>query len=185
MTMPSQQSSSLLRRARQERGYVMLVALVLLGLIGIIGTTSLKIAGADHRIANHNRKHMLVFNTSHAGTQHARVRLATENPYSENVESTAPDSGDWVAMTAADTRFGGTSYAQNLGVYWVEAVYERCGNPPPGYSTEQGRQGFRSDYWSMVSTARMTNSSFTEVNNTQATSVSTIRKVMPGACKMR
>lgn len=176
---------SLLQRVQRRRGYVMLVALVLLGLIGIIGTTSLRVAGADHRIANHNRKHMLVFNTSHAGTQHARVRLSTENPFDENIESTAPDSGDWVAMSAADTRFGGTSYAQNLGVYWVEAVYERCGNPPPGYSTEQGRQGFRSDYWSMVSTARMTDASFNEVNNTQATSVATIRKVMPGACKMR
>ncbi len=185
MTIPLQNHPSLLQRARQRRGYVMLVALVLLGLIGIIGTTSLRVAGADQRIANHNRKHMLVFNTSHAGTEHARVRLATENPYSENLESSAHDSGDWVAMTAADSRFGGTSYAQNLGVYWVEAVFERCGNPPPGYSTEQGRQGFRSDYWSMSSTARMTNSSFTDVNNTQATSVSTIRKVMPGACKMR
>ena len=60
MTIPLQNHPSLLQRARQRRGYVMLVALVLLGLIGIIGTTSLRVAGADQRIANHNRKHMLV-----------------------------------------------------------------------------------------------------------------------------
>ena len=28
----------------------------------------------------------------------------------------------------------------------IKAVYQRCGNPPPGYSTEQGRASFRSDY---------------------------------------
>ncbi|MED5373099.1 MAG: hypothetical protein VX899_18925 [Myxococcota bacterium] len=169
----------------QRRGYVMLVALVLLALIGVVGTTSLKIAGADQRIAQHNAKHMMVFNTSVAGTEHARIKLSTDNPYAENVDSSAPDSGDWVSMSSGDTKYGGTSYAQNLGVYWVEAVFERCGNPPPGYSTEQGRNGYRSDYWSMSATARMTDSTFSSINNTQATSVATIRKVMPGACKVR
>lgn len=172
-------------RARQ--GYVMLVALILMAILGVIGATSLSVAGVDHRLANHNRKHMVVFNASTAGTEHARNKLETENPKSENLDSGVDSFGQFVNMSAAETNFGGTYFDQNLGVYWVQAVYERCANPPPGYSTEQGRNAFRSDFWSMESTARMavdpTGPSY--LNETQATSIATIRKVVFGACKVR
>lgn len=172
--------------ARARRGYVMLVALIVMALIAVIGATTLSVAGVDHRIANHNRKHMMVFITSTAGVEHARSKLETENPFSENLDSSV-DSGDWVGLSLAESTFGGSTYDQNLGVYWVQAVYERCGNPPPGYSTEQGRQSFRSDYWSMQSSALMTDdlTSYTPMNDTRATTIATVRKVVYGACKVR
>ena len=77
------------------------------------------------------------------------------------------------------------AYAHNLGVYWVSATYHRCGNPPPGYSTEVGRDGFRSDYWEMKSTARMQDTTFTNLNETQAVTSAMIRKVVQGTCKVR
>ena len=89
-----------------RRGYVMLVVLVLLALIGVIGATSLSIAGVDQRIANHNRKHMVVFNTSAAGTEHARNELETKNPLSEGLDTGIDSADDFVTAIAADTKFG-------------------------------------------------------------------------------
>ena len=171
--------------ASSREGFVMLVTLIIMALITVMGATSLSVAGVDHRIASHNRRHMVVFNTSVAGTDHARAKLETENPPAENVDSAGDSHGDFVTQSQGDTKFGGTSFDQNLGVYWVEAVYERCSNPPPGYSTEQGRASFRSDYWSMYSTSRMTDSSFSDLNESQSITVATIRKVVRGPCKVR
>lgn len=172
---------------RSRRAYVMLVALIVLAIISVIGATSLSVAGVDQRIAIHNRKHMMVFNTSVAGTEHARNKLETVNPQSENLDSTGDSWAEFVTEATGDAMFGGTSYDQNLGVYWVEAVYERCANPPPGYSTEQGRAAFRSDFWTMESTSLMTEdtSTWVPMNDTRAQSVATIRKVVYGACKIR
>jgi hypothetical protein len=101
------------------------------------------------------------------------------------MDSAGDSWGDWVPMSTGDTMFDGTNFDQNLGAYWVEAVYERCSNPPPGYSTEQGRAAFRADYWTMTSRSRMVDTSLTDINEMQSTTVSTVRKVVRGACKMR
>ena len=170
-------------RARQ--GYVMLIALLLLALLSVIGATSLSIAGTDQRIAVHNRKHMMVMNTAAAGTEHARYELQSANPPNEGLD-TGPDTyDDWVTPEEAEADFGGLSYTHNLGVYWVSAVYQRCGYPPPGYSTEIGRNQFRADYWMMDSTARMQDATYTNINETQANTASLIRKVLRGTCKIR
>jgi Tfp pilus assembly protein PilX len=174
-----------LLRGRGQRGYIMLVALILLAIIAVIGATSLSVAGVDQRIALHNRKHMLVVNTAHAGTEHARWQLEYENPVNEGLD-TAPDTyGAFVKATDAEARFGGLAYPHNLGVYWVEATYLRCGNPPPGYSTELGKNQFRSDYWQMTSTARMQDTSYANINETQATAAGIYRKVIRGGCVVR
>lgn len=172
-----------LRNARQ--GYVMLIALLLMALLSVIGATSLSIAGTDQRIAVHNRKHMMVMNTASAGTEHARYELQSKNPVNEGLD-TAPDTyDDWVTPEEAEADFGGLAYTHNLGVYWVTAVYQRCGYPPPGYSTEIGRNQFRADYWKMDSTARMQDATYTNLNETQANTASLIRKVLRGTCKIR
>ena len=163
----------------------MLVTLILLALIAVIGATSLSIAGIDHRIAAHNKAYSMMFNTSHAGTEHGRNKLESKDPNSENMDSAGDSWADWVPMSTGDTMFAGTAFDQNLGAYWVEAVYERCSNPPPGYSTEQGRAAFRADYWTMTSRSRMVDTSLTDINEMQSTTVSTVRKVVRGACKMR
>jgi len=171
--------------AQARRGYIMLVALILLAIMSVIGATSLSVAGVDQRIALHNRKHMLVVNTANAGVMHARWQLEHENPPNEGLD-TAPDTyGPFVTATEAESDFGGLAYAHNLGVYWVEASYLRCGNPPPGYSTEIGRASFRSDYWEMDSTARMQNTSYANINETQASTAGIYRKVIRGPCVVR
>lgn len=173
------------RHPRARRGYIMLVAMILLAILAVIGATSLSVAGVDQRIAMHNRKHMLVVNTAHAGTQHARWQLEHSNPVNEGVD-TAPDTyGPFVKATEAEAEFGGLAYAHNLGVYWVEASYLRCGNPPPGYSTELGKTGFRSDYWEMTSTARMQDTAYSNINETQASTAGIFRKVIRGPCVVR
>ncbi|MBN1336339.1 MAG: hypothetical protein JXB39_10295 [Deltaproteobacteria bacterium] len=165
-----------------RRAYAMLVALVLMAILTVIGATTLSVAGVDHRIALYNRKHMMIVNTADAGAQHARDEMRWDYPTEEWRDS--GDTGDWITATEAEARFGGAAYAHNLGVYRVRAIYQRCGNPPPGYSAEIGVSQYRSDYWRMESTATMENSSFEAINDTSATIVTTVRKVVAGACTM-
>ena len=174
-----------LRFKARRSGYVMLIALILIALLTVLGTTTLSLAGVDHRIAIYNRHHMVIFNASHAGTVHARNLLESKNPPNENLDSAGDTWPEFVAKVDADASFGGIAFTQNLGVYWVEAIYQKCGDPPPGYSTEQGRQHFRSDFWNLESTARMQNSSYVDLNETQAMTIATVRKVVHGSCKIR
>ncbi|MFN7144769.1 MAG: hypothetical protein ACK4YP_13415 [Myxococcota bacterium] len=162
----------------------MLVALVLIALLTIIGATSLSVAGVDQRVATHNRRHMMVLNTADAGTDHARFLLQSENPRNEGWD-TADTGNLFVAKTEADASFEGIGFPMNQGVYRVDAVYQKCANPPPGYSTELGRAGYRSDFWDMRSRATFDDSSYAQINPTQAVVVSTLRKVMRGNCKVR
>ena len=128
---------------RSRHGYVMLVALLLMAILAVIGSSTLQVAGLDHRIAIQNRKHMMVVNTAHAGTEHARLELQTSDPANEGID-TGPDTwGDFINASEAEAQFAGLNYAHNLGVYWVKATYHRCGNPPPGYSTEVGTSTYR------------------------------------------
>ena len=174
-----------LARTRQRRGYVMLVAMVLLALLAVLGSSTLTIAGVDQRISLQNRKHMLVLNTSSAGNEHARDELRWTNPASEGID-TGDTHDDFINATVGEASFRGLEYAHNLGVYWVSATYIRCGNPPPGYSTEVGRAGFRSDYWLMESTARMQDpNDNSNINETQAKTATVLRKVMDGTCRIR
>jgi hypothetical protein len=173
-----------LSRSRRE-GYVMLVALVLLALLAVIGSSSLTIAGVDQRIAVQNRKHMMVLNTAIAGTEHARDQLRWRQPINEGIDS-GDTSNDYITASVAEDAYDGLKYAHNLGVYWVSATFHRCGQPPPGYSAESGRIGFRSDYWEMTSTARMQeDTTYQNLNETQAVTSAMIRKVVQGTCKVR
>ncbi len=172
----------------KKSGYVMMLALVLIAVLAVIGATTLSLAGVDNRIAVYNRLHMVVMNAAHAGTEHARNMLESENPANENLDSAGDTWAEFVQATEAESSFGGIAFAssaQNLGVYWVEAVYQKCSQPPPGYSTELGNQGFRSDFWNMESTARLQNSSYANVNEAQGRAIATLRKVVWGACKIR
>ena len=177
------------QRARlgSRRGYAMLVAVVIVAILTVAGTTTLNVAGIDQQIASRNRQHMLIFNTSDAGTIHARDKIKVTKPDNEGVSVNGLEdtAGYYVQQTAAETSFGGLAYTHNLGVYYVEALYQRCGNPPPRYSTEQGNNGFRADYWEMRSVGRLTDSSYTNINATEAVTSSLIRMVVRGPCKVR
>ena len=170
--------------ARSRQGYAMLVALVLIALLTIIGATSLSVAGVDQRVATHNRRHMMVLNTADAGTEHARYLLQSENPRDEGWD-TADTGNMFIPKTEADGMFGGIDFPMSQGIYEVDAVYQRCANPPPGYSTELGRSGYRSDFWDMRSRATFDDTTYAQINPTQAVVVSTLRKVMRGSCKIR
>lgn len=184
--MGKQPTSTLLARAGDRRGYVMLIAMILIALLAIIGATTLSVAGTDQRIALTNRRHMLVMNTASAGTEHARNELSYENPPNEGLDTAGDTYPDFVTEDEAEEDFEGLAYTHNLGVYWVKAVYQRCGYPPPGYSTEIGRTQFRADYWSMQSEARMKDAStYDNLNETTAETVSLVRKVLLGTCKIR
>jgi len=186
-----------LRRAR--RGYVMLVAIILMAILTVIGATSLSVAGVDQRIAYHNRKHTIMVHTAMAGTDHGRNRMEYINPNGENLDSasaadTSSDPGAdsnayIVTRTLAETNFEGIDFSvdssQNLGVYWVEAIFIKCGVPPPGYSTEEGSRTFRSDYWNLSSTSAMLKSDFSDQNSSEGRAVSSVRKVVKGSCKIR
>ena len=148
----------------------MLLAMLLIAILAVIGATTLSVAGVDQRIALHNRKHMMVMNTSDAGTEHARYQLEHEDPPNEGID---PDGDTW------------PDFVHSLGVYWVQATYQRCGNPPPGYSTEIGNTKFRSDYWEMRSQARMQDTSYSNINETSSTTALLLRKVVKGTCKVR
>jgi hypothetical protein len=176
-------------RGRAQQGYIMLVALLLMAIMSVIGASSLQVAGIDQRIALQNRKHIMVMNTAAAGTEHARDEMRWTEPVSEGIDSNPDTYGDFVTASDGETDFGGIGYTHNLGVYWVTATFHRCGNPPPGYSTELGANKFRSDYWEMESTARMAESDSSAdsvaVNETLSSASMLIRHIKFGTCKVR
>lgn len=163
------------RRTNDRRGYVMLVALVLLALLAVLGSTTLNIAGVDQRIAIQNRKHMLVVNTAVAGTEHARDVLRWSSP-------TVSMASGFISNVDGEAMFGGLNYAQKQGAYSVDATFLRCGSPPPGYSAEVGSTSFRSDYWELMSTARMLDTTYANMNESQARAAMLVRKVSRGSC---
>lgn len=172
---------------RNRRGYVILIALFVLGLLSVLGTTTLNISGIDYQIAIRNKRHMLVLNTASGGNEDARNKIQSTLPASEGYDAQGYEdtSIDFISQSEAEGDFGGLAYTHNLGVYWVDAFYQRCGNPPPGYSTELGRNGFRSDYWDMKSTGKITSSAYVQKNPTEATTHTIIRMVMKGPCRVR
>jgi len=171
--------------ARADRGgYAMLIALILLAVIAIVGATSLSVAGTDVRVATHNRRHMMVVNAADAGTAHARWELQAENPANEGWDTA--DTGNWfVDMPEGDVAYQGIDFPMNQGMYRVKAVYQKCSNPPPGYSTEQGNTSFHSDYWDMQSDAWFGDETYAAMNATEASVVAQLRKVNQGDCKIR
>lgn len=177
------------RRGSRD-GYAMLIALILIAILTIIGATSLSVAGVDERLATHNRRHMMVVNTADAGTSHARWQVMTEQPPNEGWD-TADTGNLFVPMNEAEPMYEGINFPSAMatkmsqGAYWVDAVYQKCSNPPPGYSTEYGRTQFRSDFWDMKSTGEFVDQAYGNTNPTQATVTSTLRKVVGGACKIR
>ena len=165
----------------------MLVALFVLALLSVMGATTLNLAGVDYQIAIRNRRHMLVLHTSSGGNEDARKRIQSTLPASEGYNASGQEdtSLDFVTQANAESNFGGLAYTHNLGVYWVDAIYLRCGNPPPGYSTELGRNGFRADYWEMRSTGRITDAAYSQKNPTEAITKTMLRMVMKGPCRVR
>lgn len=164
-----------------ERGYAMLVALVLIALITIIGATSLSVAGVDQRVATHNRRHLMMLNTADAGTEHARYLLQSEDPVNEGWD-TADTGNMFVAKADGETSFDGIVFPMSQGVYEVDAVFQKCAPPPPGYSVDTNKVSYRSDFWDMRSRATFDDATFTATNPTQSTVVLTLRKVVRGTC---
>lgn len=159
----------------------MLVALVLIALITIIGATSLSVAGVDQRVATHNRRHLMVLNTADAGTEHARFLLQSEDPVSEGWD-TADTGNMFVPKSEAETNFGGINFPMTQGVYEVDAVFQKCAPPPPGYSVDTAKVSYRSDFWDMYSRATFDDTTYAQTNPTQSTVVLTLRKVVRGTC---
>ena len=180
-----------LQQRKTRKGYVMLVSLILLALLTVLGSSTLNIAGIDQRIAYRSRQHMVVLHTSSAGTEDARHTIQSTLPTSEGFDQYGTeDTAVFITKAVGESEFGGLAYysltgKHNLGVYQVDAIYHRCGNPPPGYSTEQGRKGFRSDYWEMESIATLTDAAYINENASLATTSAMIRMVMRGGCKVR
>jgi hypothetical protein len=97
-------------------------------------------------------------------------------------DDTEAQPGFWEALTAARARLGPGIYQPRIE---LASHPGQRGNPPPGYSTEVGSNKWRSDYWTMASTARMQDSSYQNLNETTAESSSLVRKVKMGTCHIR
>lgn len=179
-TLPS---TGALRSRRSRRGYVMLIAMILMAVLAVIGTTSLSIAGVDQRIAVHNMRHMTISDSADAGTGQSRYALMFTNPANEGWDPATAQT--FVTVEDAEPMFQGITFPTPLGNYWVDAVYFKCSNPPPGYSTEEDNTAFRSDFWDMTAQAEFMDATWTDNNPTRATVSATLRKVVPGGCKIR
>jgi hypothetical protein len=162
----------------------MLVALILIAIITIIGATSLSIAGVDQRVANYTRRHVSITNAADAGSEHARMQLMFEVPESEGWDTAGQL---FVEETDAQTWFEGDVVSMPLGNYDVDASFAKCGQPPPGYSTEEGTAAFRADYWQMDAHSwfESIESAGDQSNPSEARVTSMVRKVMRGACTER
>ncbi len=161
----------------------MLIAMILMAVLAVIGATSLSIAGVDEQIAIHNMRHMTITDSADAGTDHSRYSLMYADPVNEGWDAATAQT--FVTKDDAMPMFEGIAFPVTQGNYWVDASYLKCSNPPPGYSTEQGKAAFRSDFWNMTSQAEFMDTSWTDMNPTRATVMATLRKVVPGGCKIR
>ncbi len=174
----------LIRRRPNQRGYAMLVALILIAIITIIGATSLSIAGVDQRVANYTRRHAAITDAADAGGEHARMQLMFEVPANEGWDTAAQV---FVEEADAQSWFEGDVVSMPLGNYEVAASFAKCGQPPPGYSTEEGQASFRADYWEMDSHSwfESMDSSGDQSNPSEARVATMVRKVMRGTCTER
>lgn len=172
------------RRSQGREGYAMLVALILIAIITIVGATSLSIAGVDQRVANYTRRHAAITDAADAGGEHARMQLMFEVPADEGWDTAAQL---FVEEADAQTWFEGDVVSLPLGNYEVTAAFAKCGQPPPGYSTEEGTAAFRADYWEMESHSwfESMESAGSQSNPSEARVTSMIRKVMRGTCTER
>lgn len=170
---------------RSRQGYAMLVALILIAIITIVGATSLSIAGVDQRIASYTRRHAAVMDAADAGSQHARMQLMYEQPDNEGWDTETQQI--FVDETESEDWFAGEELEVPLGTYEVTASFAKCSLPPAGYSTEQGKTYFRSDFWEMESHAwfENANSGDQALNPSESRVVSLLRKVKRGSCKIR
>jgi len=175
------------RARRARRGYAMLVALILIAIITIIGATSLSIAGVDQRVAAYTRRHVAVADAADAGTQHARYDLMFETPSDEGWDVADTGAVPWVEELESESVFEGETLDLPLGTYTVDATFAKCAAPPPGYSTEEGNDSFRSDYWNMSSHAWFEDNSGSDsqLNASEARATAVVRKVMRGSCQER
>ena len=162
----------------------MLVALILIAIITIIGATSLSIAGVDQRVANYTRRHAAITDAADAGGEHARMQLMFEVPANEGWDTAAQV---FVEEADAQSWFEGDVVSMPLGNYEVAASFAKCGQPPPGYSTEEGQASFRADYWEMDSHSwfESMDSSGDQSNPSEARVATMVRKVMRGTCTER
>ena len=163
----------------------MLVALILIAIITIVGATSLSIAGVDQRIASYTRRHAAVMDAADAGAQHARMQLMYEQPDDEGWD--ADNAQIFVEESESETWFQGEDMEMPLGTYEVSASFAKCSLPPSGYSTEQGRTYFRSDYWEMEAHSWFENSASGDaaLNPSESRVTALLRKVKRGSCKIR
>jgi len=171
-------------RIAGRRGYAMLVALILIAIITIIGATSLSIAGVDQRVANYTRRHAAITNAADAGGEHARMQMMFELPENEGWDTAGQL---FVEESDAQSYFEGDVVSMPLGNYDVTAEFAKCGQPPPGYSTEEGNTAFRADYWEMEAHSwfESMESGGGQSNPSEARITSVIRKVMRGSCTER
>ena len=177
---------SVIFRPRNRRGYVMLVAMILMALLTVMGTSTLNIAGIDQRISVRNRQHQMVLNTAAAGNEDGRDNIRYNLPTTEGYNQFGEeDTAIFINKATAESSFGGLNYTHNLGVYVVDTFYHRCGNPPPGYSTETGENGFRADYWELESVSTMEDAAYSQKNASTATTSTMVRIVRRGGCKVR
>ncbi len=181
--MRTSHAMGLLRARRSRRGYALLIAMILMAVLAVIGATSLSVAGVDQRIAVHNMRHMTISDTADAGTGQSRFALMYADPANEGWDPSTAET--FVTVDEAEPMYEGILFPTPLGNYWVDATYLKCSNPPPGYSTEQGNTAFRSDFWNMTAQAEFMSMTWTDNNPTRATVMATLRKVVPGACKIR
>ena len=160
------------------------------GIARCSGTSTLNIAEIDQRIAYRNRQHAVVVHASHAGTEHARdLMRESVLPSSEGFNQRGCRYSEVHYDAVGEVDFGGVAYhtasgVHNLGVYYVFAVYQRCGIHPRGTPLSRVEMVFV-DYWEMESVARMRDASLTETNASKATVHTMVRKVMRGGCKVR
>ena len=131
----------------------MLVAMVLLALLAVLGTSTLNIAGIDQRIAYEIvnmlllcilRTQVLKMLMTVCETVYYPHRKASMNMELKILLCSLQRHLQSEFVLTYHTASG----VHNLGVYQVDEHIIDV-ESTPGYSTEQGRNGFRSDYWEM------------------------------------
>ncbi len=155
----------------------MLVAMIIVLVICIVGAISLDLAGSDERLSANHRERVGLFATADAGVQHARAILMHQSP------DPLPDEGEhFIDEGAGLAWYEGHALPMPLGSYEVDAVYAKCGAPPPGYSLEAGNRSFRSDYWVMESRATLEGA---RLSSAEARVTHGYRKVVSQTCITR
>ncbi len=173
------------RRAAEEGGFILLVALIAMVALTALGVATVTSASLDVKAAHNLRQMEMARYAAMAGMEHGRRNLMLgilpsqgqvtnfDDPSGTTAASDFVGQSDAVVMKAGDGSY--------LGTYTVKAVAVKCSGPPAGYSVDK----FYAQYFDLHSRGVLKDALGNTIAPASSEVALTVRKVGEGRCYKR